>query len=179
MSETPPQPSPGSWRVIIIMETNLSRMSLSRMSLSRRPDHCLCLPDNVPVTKAAVFTILVIFHYPNSVSVSVGNVVCRSEWDLREMARSDRCWVLGSHGAMPGYSELWFWGISHGTLEIVGETEELEIMWPSLSVFVGFPARETKELHYHVAISPLKYSHQIRRNNCCSNYKLNLITGWR
>ena len=53
---------PSSWRAIIITETNLSRVSRRVQSLASDQ----CLPNNVPVTadtKAAEFTILVIFHY--------------------------------------------------------------------------------------------------------------------
>ena len=81
--------------------------------------------------KAAVFTILVIVHLYLNLHLSLCWQCClqnRSEWDLIGIESIDRCGVLRI-----------FWGISHGTLEIVEETEELEIMWPSLSVFAEFP----------------------------------------
>ena len=106
--------------------------SVTNVPVTERPDQCLCLPNNVlPVTKAAVFTILVIVHLYLNLHLSLCWQCClqnRSEWDLRGIESIDRCGVLRI-----------FWGISHGTLEIVEETEELEIMWPSLSVFAEFP----------------------------------------
>ena len=101
MSQTPPQLTPGSWRAIIIPGSNLSRMS-------PEPGHWhWCLPNSVPVTadtKAAVFTILVIFHYLIPLHLPLlaltmlfaeANETMRPEVSWR--AGSDRCRVLTIH----------------------------------------------------------------------------------
>ena len=99
-----------------------------------------CLPSNVPTadTKAAVFTILVIFHYITPLHHPRNSIVVFPHSGLRRWMRhvrreSDRCLVLRSQRSQ-GYSRQGFSDISHRTLEIVEETEELQIIWPLLCI---------------------------------------------
>ena len=123
-SQTPPRRDwRDSWRAIIIQETNMS------WSVPDVP----CLPSNVPTadTKAAVFTILVIFHYITPLHHPRNSIVVFPHSGLRRWMRhvrreSDRCLVLRSHRSQ-GYSRQGFSDISHRTLEIVEETEDYRL----------------------------------------------------
>lgn len=104
MSQTPPQ--------LLESDNYHGDQSVTSVPPSRRVRSLAsdqCLPNNVPVTadtKAAEFTILVIFHYVIPLHLT-GMTMLFAEVNERD---SDRCRVLRSHWSQSGYSEAFLTG---------------------------------------------------------------------